>query len=83
MQQLWQSLALAKHGSPLWARQLSGSLPEVRRLDECRRSLSAQQARMQVPLSELQSHLPLATPNPSIEGMPKRLRLLVTPHVKR
>jgi hypothetical protein len=24
-----------------------------------------------------------ATPNPSIEGMPKRLRLLVTPHVKR
>jgi hypothetical protein len=22
-------------------------------------------------------------PNPSIEGMPKRLRLLVTPHVKR
>jgi broad specificity phosphatase PhoE len=23
------------------------------------------------------------TPNPSIEGMPKRLRLLVTPHVKR
>ncbi len=26
---------------------------------------------------------PIATPNPSIEGMPKRLRLLVTPHVKR
>jgi hypothetical protein len=25
----------------------------------------------------------VATPNPSIEGMPKRLRLLVTPHVKR
>jgi hypothetical protein len=24
-----------------------------------------------------------ATPNPSIEGTPKRLRLLVTPHVKR
>jgi hypothetical protein len=24
-----------------------------------------------------------ATPNPSIEGMPKRLRLLGTPHVKR
>jgi hypothetical protein len=24
-----------------------------------------------------------ATPNPSIEGMPKRLRLLCTPHVKR
>jgi hypothetical protein len=24
-----------------------------------------------------------ATPNPSIEGMPKRLRLLFTPHVKR
>jgi hypothetical protein len=24
-----------------------------------------------------------AAPNPSIEGMPKRLRLLVTPHVKR
>ena len=24
-----------------------------------------------------------ATPNPSIEGMPKRLRLSVTPHVKR
>jgi hypothetical protein len=24
-----------------------------------------------------------ATPNPSIEGMPKRLRLLRTPHVKR
>ena len=24
-----------------------------------------------------------STPNPSIEGMPKRLRLLVTPHVKR
>jgi hypothetical protein len=24
-----------------------------------------------------------ATPNPSIEGMPKRRRLLVTPHVKR
>ncbi len=23
------------------------------------------------------------TPNPSIEGMPKRLRLLRTPHVKR
>jgi hypothetical protein len=23
------------------------------------------------------------TPNPSIEGMPKRLRLLCTPHVKR
>ena len=23
------------------------------------------------------------TPNPSIEGMPKRLRLSVTPHVKR
>jgi hypothetical protein len=23
------------------------------------------------------------TPNPSIEGMPKKLRLLVTPHVKR
>jgi hypothetical protein len=22
-------------------------------------------------------------PNPSIEGMPKRLRLLCTPHVKR
>ena len=26
---------------------------------------------------------PPETPNPSIEGMPKRLRLLVTPHVKR
>jgi hypothetical protein len=26
---------------------------------------------------------PRLTPNPSIEGMPKRLRLLVTPHVKR
>jgi len=26
---------------------------------------------------------PSPTPNPSIEGMPKRLRLLVTPHVKR
>ena len=26
---------------------------------------------------------PTATPNPSIEGMPKRLRLLCTPHVKR
>jgi hypothetical protein len=25
----------------------------------------------------------IATPNPSIEGMPKRLRLSVTPHVKR
>jgi hypothetical protein len=24
-----------------------------------------------------------STPNPSIEGMPKRLRLLCTPHVKR
>jgi hypothetical protein len=24
-----------------------------------------------------------STPNPSIEGMPKRLRLLVTPHIKR
>jgi hypothetical protein len=24
-----------------------------------------------------------ATPNPSIEGMPKKLRLSVTPHVKR
>jgi hypothetical protein len=23
------------------------------------------------------------TPNPSIDGMPKRLRLLCTPHVKR
>lgn len=27
--------------------------------------------------------MPTTTPNPSIEGMPKRLRLLVTPHVKR
>ena len=26
---------------------------------------------------------PTPTPNPSIEGMPKRLRLSVTPHVKR
>ena len=26
---------------------------------------------------------PVPTPNPSIEGMPKRLRLLGTPHVKR
>ena len=26
---------------------------------------------------------PAVTPNPSIEGMPKRLRLLRTPHVKR
>ena len=26
---------------------------------------------------------PKKAPNPSIEGMPKRLRLLVTPHVKR
>ena len=26
---------------------------------------------------------PVPTPNPSIEGMPKRLRLLCTPHVKR
>ena len=26
---------------------------------------------------------PNLTPNPSIEGMPKRLRLLCTPHVKR
>jgi hypothetical protein len=26
---------------------------------------------------------PRMTPNPSIEGMPKRLRLSVTPHVKR
>ena len=26
---------------------------------------------------------PAPTPNPSIEGMPKRLRLLCTPHVKR
>ena len=35
---------------------------------------------------ELGAHSPgssTATPNPSIEGMPKRLRLLVTPHVKR
>ena len=29
------------------------------------------------------AHLGTLTPNPSIEGMPKRLRLLVTPHVKR
>jgi hypothetical protein len=27
--------------------------------------------------------LPRMTPNPSIEGTPKRLRLLCTPHVKR
>jgi hypothetical protein len=26
---------------------------------------------------------PILTPNPSIEGMPKRLRLSITPHVKR
>jgi hypothetical protein len=30
-----------------------------------------------------QSALQTVTPNPSIEGMPKRLRLLCTPHVKR
>jgi hypothetical protein len=29
------------------------------------------------------SALQTVTPNPSIEGMPKRLRLLCTPHVKR
>jgi hypothetical protein len=29
------------------------------------------------------SYFKAATPNPSIEGMPKRLRLLCTPHVKR
>ena len=28
-------------------------------------------------------HVGNLTPNPSIEGMPKRLRLLCTPHVKR
>jgi hypothetical protein len=29
------------------------------------------------------SYFRAATSNPSIEGMPKRLRLSVTPHVKR
>jgi hypothetical protein len=33
-----------------------------------------------VAMQELQA---TARPNPSIEGMPKRLRLLCTPHVKR
>jgi hypothetical protein len=34
-----------------------------------------------VPLQMSRSHT--VAPNPSIEGMPKRLRLLCTPHVKR
>jgi hypothetical protein len=33
--------------------------------------------------SQFERRTRAATPNPSIEGMPKRLRLLVTPHVKR
>ncbi len=33
--------------------------------------------------SGVTSSLTRMTPNPSIEGMPKRLRLLCTPHVKR
>jgi hypothetical protein len=39
-----------------------------------------------VPVGSVKSRMAAAqatTPNPSIEGMPKRLRLLVTPHVKR
>ena len=33
--------------------------------------------------NEISSAVAIATPNLSIEGMPKRLRLLCTPHVKR
>jgi hypothetical protein len=33
--------------------------------------------------SESEMSLTDQTPNPSMEGMPKRLRLLCTPHVKR
>ena len=36
-----------------------------------------------VPRLEGQPALSRVRPNPSIEGMPKRLRLLCTPHVKR
>ena len=36
-----------------------------------------------VPRPEGQFALLRVRPNPSIEGMPKRLRLLCTPHVKR
>ena len=39
-----------------------------------------------VPVGSVKNSMAAAhatTPNPSIEGMPKRLRLLVTPHVKR
>ena len=39
-----------------------------------------------VPVGRVESRMAAAhpaTPNPSIEGMPKRLRLSVTPHVKR
>ncbi len=39
---------------------------------------------VQVSIHKAEGHgLVSVTPNPSIEGMPKRLRLSVTPHVKR
>ena len=43
----------------------------------------AMQAIAKVPRLEGQPALSRVRPNPSIEGMPKRLRLLCTPHVKR
>ena len=43
----------------------------------------AMQTIAKVPRLEGQVALSRVRPNPSIEGMPKRLRLLCTPHVKR
>ena len=43
----------------------------------------AMQAIAKVPRLEGRFALLRVRPNPSIEGMPKRLRLLCTPHVKR
>ena len=43
----------------------------------------AMQTTAEVPRLEGRPALSRVRPNPSIEGMPKRLRLLCTPHVKR
>ena len=45
--------------------------------------MSGQSRLQRASLSVQERVVVVQLPNPSIEGMPKRLRLLCTPHVKR
>jgi uridine kinase len=71
-----------------WAAQYDEGLQEGRSLARHNSWLATRECQVirlvgNHPVTELLAQVEQQAPNPSIEGMPKRLRLLCTPHVKR